>query len=348
MGSPVGRVVLKVGMIAVFVLTAGWRPETASGTPTVQAAALARQDAGPIVTPIAFQPFQRGYMLWRQDNGQITVAYADILTKSGAPCQEVFRDTYQGQPYDLPPAPPGFRVPALGFGWLYANDPQLARRLGYATGDEVSRVAEIRARTADGGQVLNLRLSEPIGGAPNPLTLASSDEPGLTYCFARRSENRAALNTWVALQRFEYGYMLWRQDRPDRVEVVHQDTELAPELECGDTFRDTWTPGETLSYGDLAGPGRRLPERGFGKIWLENAYVRTSLGYPIEAETGGFAEVTFEPFRHPRRGELLVRRLVVYLPSGEEFRERATFPGGGDPQREARLSQGCASILIPH
>jgi hypothetical protein len=300
------------------------------------------------VTPIAYQQFERGFMLWRQDNGQITVGYRDILTKTNNPCQEIYRDTYQGQSYEIPPAPSGLAVPTLGFGWLYSNDQQLARRIGYATADEVSRVAEIRTRTGSGGeQTLELRLSEPIPGVANPLVVAFSDEPGLTYCFARGSENRAALNTWVALQRYQYGFMMWRQDQPDRIEVVHYDTELAPELNCVDRFRDTWAPGEVLSYGPLAVPGQRLPERGFGKVWLDNPYVRESLGYAVEPETGGFAEITFEPFRHPRRGELLVRRTQVQLAGGGDFNRRTTIPGG-DIQRENRPSEGCRGILIPH
>jgi hypothetical protein len=310
---------------------------------------LAPQAQEPTVTSIAFQPFQHGFMLWRQDTGQITVAYADILTKTGAACQELYRDTYTDQAYDIPPAPAGLGVPTMGFGWLYASDSQLARRLGYATGDEVSRVAEIRTSTAaDGAVSLQLRLSEPVAGQPNPLTVGQSDEPGLTYCFARAGENRSALNTWVAIQRFQHGYMQWRQDRPDRIDVIHYDTEFAPELSCLDIFSDAWTPGATLSYGDLAVPGRRLPERGFGKIWVDNAYVRDSLGYPTEAERGGFAEITFEPFQHPRRGQLLVRQTVIQLASGNPFRQRATFSGSGDPERENRVSQGCSRILIPH
>lgn len=317
--------------------------------PVAPHAAHAQQADEPIVTPIAYQAFQHGFMLWRGDNGQMTVAYSDIPTKTGAPCQEVYRDTYQGQAYEIPPAPPGLGVPTMGFGYLYSRDNQLAQRLGYATADEQSRVAEIRGLTAPGGErLLELRLSDPITGAPNPLRLALTDEPGLTYCFARRSENRAALNTWVALQRFQYGYMQWRQDRPDRIEVIHQDTEYAPELNCVDVFLDAWKPGEALSYGDTAVPGRRLPERGFGRIWLDNAYVRDSLGYPIEAETGGFAELTYEPFQHPRRGEILVRRGAVYLPGGEEVRRRTFFPGGADADRESRVGQGCQRILIPH
>src|SRR5262249_24068914 len=192
---------------------------------------LAPQTQEPTVTSIAFQPFQHGFMLWRQDTGQITGAYADILTKTGAACKELYRYTYPDQAYEIPPAPAGLGVPTMGFGWLYASDSQLARRLGYATGDEVSRVAEIRTSTAaDGAVGLRSRRSDPVTGQPNPLTIGQSDGPGPTYCFPRAGENRSALNTWVAMQRFQHGYMQWRQDRPDRIDVIHFDTDYAPEL----------------------------------------------------------------------------------------------------------------------
>ena len=318
--------------------------ELAAGAAAV-AVPTGGSDLPPGVTPIAFQSFQHGFMLWRKDNDQITVGYADILTKTGSACQETYRDTYRGQTYTEPVSNTGATV-RLGFGWLLTNDTQMAQRLGPATSDEVSRVADIHARAS--APVLELQLDTAIAGEPNPLVIGVSDEPGLTYCFARGNEDRAALNTWVALQRFQHGVMKWRQDRPERIEVVHFDTELAPELACVDILRDTWSPGENLDFGDLATPGRRLPERGFGKIWLTVDYIRNSLGDPVEMETGGFARITFEKYAHPKRGPILVRRTTVTLPDGRPVSDRTFFPGGGDPQREDRLSQGCERILIPH
>jgi hypothetical protein len=299
-----------------------------------------------IETAIAIQPFQHGFMLWRQDNGQITVGFADIPAKSGAACQEVYRDTWQDQPYEIPAAPPGLTTPIRGFGWLYANDLELARRLGYATADETGQIAPIRTMAGADGPTIEVQLSEPIAGFHDRLTLASTDTPGLTYCFARRADTGGAeLRTWIALQRFEYGFMVWRQDRPDRIEVLHSDTELAPELTCADVFVDSWRPGEELSYGDLAIPGRRLPVRGFGKVWLEHPYVRESLGYPITSEIGAFAEITYEPFRHPHRGELLVRKLVADVPGGQFVLHEAI---AGGLEAEYRPNQECRRVLIPH
>ena len=98
--------------------------------------------------------------------------------------------------------------------------------------------------------VTEIEPTEALPGQPLRLRLSGSDDPGLTYCFARGRENREVLNTWVAVQRFEHGVMTWRQDRPGRIEVGHDDTSFAPELQCLDVFADTWKPGMELSYGE--------------------------------------------------------------------------------------------------
>jgi hypothetical protein len=147
---------------------------------------------------------------------------------------------------------------------------------------------------------------------------------------------------------FEHGAMVWRPDMFDRVEVWHNDTLLAPEIICGDTLMDTWKPGMALAYGDLAVPGQRLPVRGFGKAWLDNPYVRTSLGYPTSDEQGGFAELNYEPFQHPVRGNLLIRHMTVHLPDGQDWTTNVTIPSATSPADDRTLSRGCQAILIPH
>jgi hypothetical protein len=170
----------------------------------------------------------------------------------------------------------------------------------------------------------------------------------LTYCFARGREDRATLNTWISFQKYEHGVMMWRQDRPDRIEVGHEDTQLAPELGCLDVFADTWRPGMLLTYGDLAAPGWRLPVRGFGQVWLATPYVRDSLGYPLTNEIGAFATITYETFPHPTRGKLVVRTMKLHTESGAGITVRDTYPDLKAADHETRESQGCAKILIPH
>jgi len=333
---------LVLSVLLAIAVVGGWSLVQPQPAPS----ALAQADV--IETPIALETFEHGFMLWRQDNGQITVAYSTIPTKTGAPCQEVYLDTFHGQSYQLPAAPTGLTTPQLGFGWLYFDDPAMARRLGYATADEVSVVAQISQVASAGGTSLQLQLSAAVAGLPNPLLVAFTDEPGLTYCFPRAVGDRTAdLKTWVAIQRFDGGYMVWRQDQPDRIEVDHENTLLAPEVGCQDVFLDTWTPGEVLSYGSLADPTRILPDRGFGKVWLNNPYVQQSLGYPTEDETGGFADITYSTFHHPLRGDLLVRDMIVNLADGEQVEEKTTIPGGSAQRDDAQLTHACQDILTP-
>lgn len=80
----------------------------------------------------AYQPFERGRMVWRSDTREIYVLYDERG-------YEVYEDTWQeGDPVDVPGRPPsGLLAPVRGFGNLYANQPHLQERLGWATAEEV-------------------------------------------------------------------------------------------------------------------------------------------------------------------------------------------------------------------
>ena len=142
--------------------------------------------------------------------------------------------------------------------------------------------------------------------------------------------------------------MMWRQDRPDRIEIGHLGTQLAPELGCVDVFADSWTPGTELAYGDLAVPGKRLPVRGFGQIWLKAPYVRESLGYPTTGEIGAFATITYENFPHPTRGVIKIRTMKLRTETGGGITVRDTCPEASSVDQEPLESQTCSKVLIPH
>jgi hypothetical protein len=79
----------------------------------------------------AYEPFERGYMVWRSDTREIYVLYAD-----GS--YETHEDIWQeGEPVDIQAAPPpGLHVPVRGFGNLYAHQPHIRAGLGWATEPE--------------------------------------------------------------------------------------------------------------------------------------------------------------------------------------------------------------------
>ena len=79
----------------------------------------------------ANEPFERGRMIWREDIREIYILYDDGD-------YETYLDTWQeGDPIDIPGTPPsGLYAPVRGFGYLYASQPQVADRLGWATETE--------------------------------------------------------------------------------------------------------------------------------------------------------------------------------------------------------------------
>jgi hypothetical protein len=79
----------------------------------------------------AYEPFERGHMVWREDTREIYVLYDDASFES-------YEDTWQeGVPVDVPGSPPpGLFAPVRGLGNLYAIYPRLKERLGWATATE--------------------------------------------------------------------------------------------------------------------------------------------------------------------------------------------------------------------
>lgn len=77
--------------------------------------------------------FEGGFMIWRSDTREIYVLYDDRTYAA-------YADTWaEGEPVNIPETPPAGRAaPGRGFGKLWANNPDLRARLGWATGGEDS------------------------------------------------------------------------------------------------------------------------------------------------------------------------------------------------------------------
>jgi hypothetical protein len=92
----------------------------------------------------AYQPFERGQIVWRSDTREITVLHDD-----GS--YETHKDTWQeGETIKLPGTPPpGLYAPVRGFGSLCAGRPDLQERLGWATTPETGYTMTVE--TVPGG-----------------------------------------------------------------------------------------------------------------------------------------------------------------------------------------------------
>ncbi len=105
----------------------------------------------------------------------------------------------------------------------------------------------------------------------------------------------------AAYQEFERGFMIWRADTSD-IYVFFRDTGLV------NRFRDTWL-GEWVDYPEVPPPGRYKPDRGFGRVWVDNPQVRGGLGWATTFERGYTAWVQ-------RSGDFRYPRLYLTLPDG--------------------------------
>jgi hypothetical protein len=84
-------------------------------------------------THAAYEPFERGHMLWRGDTTVIYVLYAD-----GA--YQTYEDTWvEGDTVETEETPPqGLAAPRRGFGKLWVTQPDVRDRLGWAMAEEIS------------------------------------------------------------------------------------------------------------------------------------------------------------------------------------------------------------------
>ena len=98
---------------------------------------------------------------------------------------------------------------------------------------------------------------------------------------------QSSTETYAAFQKFENGCMIWREDKGEIYAFVR-----SPNV-C---FRFSEASNETLPDNTISeNPPAELvkPNRGFGRVWGNYAYVRDQLGWEIQTEFGYTTVVTF-------------------------------------------------------
>jgi serine/threonine-protein kinase len=100
-----------------------------------------------IVTWAAWEPFERGYMLWRDDNDTVHVLYLRNGTDPSGGTWEMRLDRWDGSnPNGVGMSPPpGLREPIRGFGWLWREVLGGSQsQLGWATEEEKGFCANLQ------------------------------------------------------------------------------------------------------------------------------------------------------------------------------------------------------------
>lgn len=104
----------------------------------------------------------------------------------------------------------------------------------------------------------------------------------------------------AAVQTFEQGFMVWREDEQRIYALLNDGSWLV--------FEDTFREGEAEFDPALTAPAnRQQPVRGFGKVWRSEPTVRERLGWATAQERG--VTIQAQPFE---RGQMLWVNGVVY------------------------------------
>jgi uncharacterized protein with LGFP repeats len=119
-----------------------------------------------------------------------------------------------------------------------------------------------------------------------------------------------AEDRWVADQRFEHGYMYWRNNEgspANYIYILYYAGGSDKTEGTWERYEDTWVEGmDELSCAQAAPPNG--PRRGFGKIWCDNTNVRLDLGAATEEEQG--VNAAFQDFE---QGTLLWSNRLHYI-----------------------------------
>jgi LysM repeat protein len=269
-------------------------------------------------TGASFQPFERGFMVWRADTGEIRVYVGGdrgqlSIIPVGAYASLPLSGSFT--------APPGLSIPGSGFGRVWRNDAGLRERIGYAISGETGYTM---ALVQSAGQLVGFSLpdrryvyGDPAGGewffsdgifTPPPVTTLPppTPTPGITATPTATSSAPISASIGATYQPFEGGFMLWRVDTGDIwVYLGSASGEIAviPASVYGGLTIDRTTPPPA---------GRLRPDNGFGRVWSNFAQIRGRIGFATSSETGYLMDVVQLPNGDTLRFRLPDGRFVAH------------------------------------
>ncbi|MEZ4705905.1 MAG: restriction endonuclease [Caldilineaceae bacterium] len=146
----------------------------------------------------AWEPFERGYLLWRKDTD---AAYA-FYGLNGGRWYRINQTWDGGAIPDRGAPPPGLQAPERGFGFVWAASDEIFQTLGWATDKEKGFCAAVQ--TFDYGFILQ---SEPVPS-----------------CTSDGLYNQATAGDWRPVQLVAYNDEQWTTDKPGVVEPASPPT----------------------------------------------------------------------------------------------------------------------------
>lgn len=230
------------------------------------------QQSVSVTTYAAYQEFERGFMIWHENSGEIIA-----FTESPNAVYRFAEVTYDHLPENpvLEEPPSGLVKPIRGFGRVWGNFPHVRSLLGWGTVSEFGYTAT--AAVALGYPGWSER-TLPDGSSVRFLPTGSwwyQTVPPLPTV----PPQPVTRITAGAIQHFERGMMLYAADSGTIWVLTNAGTAY--------TF-----PSHNYGYlpdnpvGNAPPPGYLKPILGFGKVWGHFPLIRNELGWAVTYEDG--------------------------------------------------------------
>ncbi|MDJ0757198.1 MAG: hypothetical protein QNJ45_26940 [Ardenticatenaceae bacterium] len=217
----------------------------------------------------AYQSFERGMMVWREDTGEIYVLFDDGRVMWFA--ESSYNDLPRNPVIDIPPD--GLIKPDYGFGRVWGHNDLVRIGLGWATSTEVAYTLTVSSEPYTAGGLYQFSITLPDGQK-----VLIHEDNTWRYPGARQIPNLPAVSSFPAsIQHFENGMMLywsetgtiWVLEDSGRAHIfLSEDYGALPD----NPIRQK------------APAGLIKPIFGFGKVWGHFSYVRQELGWAVSTE----------------------------------------------------------------
>lgn len=221
---------------------------------------------GTVHFTVNFQQFERGFMIWYPDVGDIWVYFG----QSGSRVSRFLVRNYSRLPDNpVSTVPPAGRIrPIFGFGKVWGNYPLVRAALGWATSHEQSYVMQF-SDTNSGVFYASLPDGRRVVVTPSFLWGVYTPQG---------TGGASVITTNAAYQLFENGFLLWREDT-GRIEEFHRGFVAGYNLDQYANLPDN-------PVTDLPPAGRVKPVFGFGRVWGNYPATRNALGWGLGHEQG--------------------------------------------------------------
>jgi hypothetical protein len=243
--------------------------------------------------PATFQPFENGLMIWNGETGDV---YVYVGSQNGS--LSVYNARSYGElPINASLPPAGYYSPIMGFGRVWANLGSYRTLLGWGLASEQSYQMLL---ALDGrGIVTSITLPDQRRITRNndgSYTLPAGllfQRPRPTAAYPTPERTPVILSSSMvamAIQCFEYGFMIWRADT-GMVYVLIRRTSI-PDTGYVYAIPQSSYVTSAPATNPTVPPNRIMPVSAFAQTWWYTFDIRQEIGWGTQAEQGYTGTVT--------------------------------------------------------